>query len=545
MRYLPAIAVLCSPLAGAQTVQSLHTFTEPALAGDYGAVVHALSDVSGDGVSDIAVGSPSFNGNPGGVRIYSGQDGLLVHVVNPPGSGQGFGFSIAELGDVSGDGTTDFAIGGPGVEGVVPGVVHVHSGFGAVLYAVAAPFAGEFGYALAGVGDVNGDTIPDLAIGARVFGVGGGLGSGLVRVVSGVNGSTIYNVPGSTGEQFGSAITGLADVNGDGVPDWAASSPGISTVRVHSGSDGGLIQEFVGTPFTMFGKSIDGAGDIDGDGIEDVLIGAPAESAGPFANRGVARVYSTATGLEIRFFAGGFTNDWLGWSVAGGEDFDFDGVPDIVTGVPMFGSSAFIANGHVNVYSGADSSPLYNFSGTFQSGAAYGTSVDTLGDTNCNGHAEHIAGMPGLAMAEHVEVPLLGLTPLIGTNYCTSTANSSGFPSVISGAGSSCVSSNDLTLHAGPMAAFEPGLFYYGFGEVQLPFGNGFRCVGGSVFRLFPFGTADAGGELRYTVDMTNLPSGGGFGPGDEVKFQAWFRDPAGGGAGFDLSDGLSVVIQP
>jgi len=98
----------------------------------------------------------------------------------------------------------------------------------------------------------------------------------------------------------------------------------------------------------------------------------------------------------------------------------------------------------------------------------------------------------------------------------------------------------------GPVAAGEPGLFYYGPDELGLPFGNGFRCVDGApgrVFRVFPFVIADAAGSLKADLDLAALP--GAITPGSTWRFQARFRDPAGGGQGFDLSDGVSIDFTP
>jgi len=133
------------------------------------------------------------------------------------------------------------------------------------------------------------------------------------------------------------------------------------------------------------------------------------------------------------------------------------------------------------------------------------------------------------------------------SSYCTSAANSSGMPSVISALGSASVAANDLALRAGPMASGEPGIYYYGPSQIQAPFGNGFRCVGGStglVVRIFPFVAADASGFMSTSLDNTG-PAHGQVAPGASLNFQAWFRDPAGGGAGFNLSDGLWVTFVP
>ena len=131
----------------------------------------------------------------------------------------------------------------------------------------------------------------------------------------------------------------------------------------------------------------------------------------------------------------------------------------------------------------------------------------------------------------------------VGTNYCMSSANSSGSASVISATGSASVAANDLTLMAGPMADMEPGIFYFGPNQIGAPFGNGTRCVGGAVVRLYP-PMPSVGGVLTRTVDLASAPASV-ITPMSTWNFQAWFRDPAGGGLGFDLSDGLQIDFVP
>ena len=131
----------------------------------------------------------------------------------------------------------------------------------------------------------------------------------------------------------------------------------------------------------------------------------------------------------------------------------------------------------------------------------------------------------------------------IGVNYCVSTPNSTGSAAEITATGSASVSTNDFHLSAGPTPN-QPGLFFYGPNEVQLPFGNGFRCVGGELVRL-PVISA-VGGQFDYQYDLTAPPSAPGqILAGSTWKFQLWFRDPAAGGAFFDTSDGFSVDFQP
>ncbi len=125
----------------------------------------------------------------------------------------------------------------------------------------------------------------------------------------------------------------------------------------------------------------------------------------------------------------------------------------------------------------------------------------------------------------------------VGTSYCTANANSSGQASSIGAIGSVTASDNSLTLSANNLPVGTPGLFFYGPNQVQLPFGEGIRCVGGSLQRLQPPSFAPASGVVSRAVDLANE----GITAGTTVNFQYWFRDLAGGPAGFNLSDGLSV----
>ncbi|MFT5154531.1 MAG: hypothetical protein ACI841_004539, partial [Planctomycetota bacterium] len=131
------------------------------------------------------------------------------------------------------------------------------------------------------------------------------------------------------------------------------------------------------------------------------------------------------------------------------------------------------------------------------------------------------------------------------TNYCISVPNS-GSPSgaTIGFSGSASVAANNLTLTASEMPAGQNGLFYFGPNEGSVVFGNGFRCISGTLTRL-PIVTTNGSGEASYALDLGNLPGAASIGAGDTVKFQFWFRDPAGGGPAFNLTDGLSATFCP
>jgi len=124
------------------------------------------------------------------------------------------------------------------------------------------------------------------------------------------------------------------------------------------------------------------------------------------------------------------------------------------------------------------------------------------------------------------------------TSYCFAFPNSTGGAALMGFSGSCNSSSGTLVLEATsvPDTLY---LFYFGPNQAEAPFGNGFRCVSGPLTRLGPPRPASGGVATRAMI-----PGDYGFTPGDAANFQCWFRDPAGGGPGFNLSDGLHVVFD-
>lgn len=121
--------------------------------------------------------------------------------------------------------------------------------------------------------------------------------------------------------------------------------------------------------------------------------------------------------------------------------------------------------------------------------------------------------------------------------YCLSAPNSTGFGASITAIGSASLSQNNLSLLTVTCPANVTGLYIYGTAQTQVPLGNGFRCIGGSIVRM-PVLQTDAFGDAVQTVLPGSIP---GLAPGVTRYFQFWYRDPQGGGAGFNLSDGLCV----
>lgn len=136
------------------------------------------------------------------------------------------------------------------------------------------------------------------------------------------------------------------------------------------------------------------------------------------------------------------------------------------------------------------------------------------------------------------------IVPDQGAHYCLATPNSTGSGAAIAAVGPTSVALNGLELVATPVPD-EPGVFFYGPAQSMLPFGDGFRCVDGAVARL-PLSQAE-GGALSQRLDVTQSPNGSGSAitAGSSWNFQAWFHDPAAGGAGFNLSDAIEVLFEP
>ena len=137
------------------------------------------------------------------------------------------------------------------------------------------------------------------------------------------------------------------------------------------------------------------------------------------------------------------------------------------------------------------------------------------------------------------------------TRYCVGAWNSAGFGARIGALGSTSVAANDLvlTVEGGPPG--KVGVFFFGPQATQVPLGDGQLCVAGGavgIRRLAPPVLLDALGSATRALDLTSLPQApdpGAITPGSSWRFQFWYRDPAWGTTGSNLSDGLLGVFCP
>lgn len=126
------------------------------------------------------------------------------------------------------------------------------------------------------------------------------------------------------------------------------------------------------------------------------------------------------------------------------------------------------------------------------------------------------------------------------TNFCVGAPNSVGPGAVMGFVGSAHLYAHDMLLTSSGLPPNAVGLFFHGTQAIQVPFANGFRCVGGTVSRI-GIVVGNAAGVASVVFDT----AGAQLGAGDVRLFQHWYRNPAAGGAGSNLSDGLRIVFCP
>jgi serine/threonine-protein kinase len=263
------------------------------------------------------------------------------------------GFLVAGIGDWNADGVPDLAAAAPGAD-QARGVVHIHRGGASWNAQPDWILAGEepddaFGRALSGVGDLNGDGHPDLAV-AAVTNDRGGADAGSVYLFWGGPGADakpdLVLAGRRPGQAFGSTVAPAGDLNGDGAGDllvgaaWddqAGRQAGRAYVYFGGpGMDGEPDAElFLGTEGAQFGEGR-GIGDFNGDGHDDFAISArnapaPGPRAGAVHVYFGGRVLDTSPDLVMR----GEGDDQFFGALGAGGDVNGDGHPDLVAGAMM------------------------------------------------------------------------------------------------------------------------------------------------------------------------------------------------------------------
>ena len=359
--------------------------------------VAAAGDIDGDGVPDAVAGSQdivSFAAGPGAAWVFllnaDGTTKSAIELSNgtngiPAGSfaaQDNFGSSVSSAGDVDGDGVPDLLVGAQEQSGAKPGAVWVIllNSNGTAKASIEMKNgtngipAGSFvandaiGAAVASIGDVDGNGVPDMITGA-IGNDDGGSAAGAVWVIllnsNGTAKSAVELADNKNGmssalqfaDFFGDSVAAAGDINGDGIPDLFAGARlnddgnsdagGVwvilletngtakSAIELANGLNGIPPGSFAGG--TRLGRSVVGPGDVDGDGVPDLVAGVLDSN-----NEAIWVILLNSNGtaksaVELRDGQNGMPDsleisDGFGEMVAAAGDIDQDGVPDLLAG---------------------------------------------------------------------------------------------------------------------------------------------------------------------------------------------------------------------
>ena len=369
-----------------------------------GRSVSAAGDINGDGIDDLIIGAflADPNGNASG-RSY---------VVFGSDAGFSSSFDLSTL-----DGSNGFVLDGEAEED-------------------------RSGWSVSAAGDINGDSIDDLIIGA-IFASPNGKTSGRSYVVFGsdsefpspfdlatLNGSNGFALNGEApGDEAGTSVSAAGDINGDGLDDLIIGA----SLADPNGDDSGRSYVVFGStiafpnPFELStldgsngfalngeaaydyaGASVSAAGDINGDGIDDLIIGAFfADPNGNNSGRsyvvfgsdgGFSSSFDLSTLNGVNGFAlnGESANDRSGESVAAAGDINDDGIDDLIIGASR-ANKAYVVFGSQSAFpSSLELSMLDGSNGVVFEGEEaldrFGISVSGAGDINDDGIDDLIIG---------------------------------------------------------------------------------------------------------------------------------------------------------
>ena len=313
----------------------------------FGFSVANIGDLDGDGVNDIAAGGiePTLGGAPAAGEIYimfMNTDGTPKSTVEidkttangPSGAGGHFGSDIANIGDLNGDGVNDLAVGNYGdtgggsahiifmnTDGTPKSSVEINS---STTNGPTIDDEDRFGRSVENIGDLNGDGVNDLAVGAEYDDMdengnaSGGDNRGAIHIMFmntdgtpkstvEINSSTANGPTIGDDDLFGASLANIGDLNGDGVNDIASGTQfddegGSNRGAVHimfMNADGSVDSTVEINSSTTNGPTIDdddrlgsslaNIGDSNGDGINDLAVGAHNDDEGG-SNRGAIHI---------------------------------------------------------------------------------------------------------------------------------------------------------------------------------------------------------------------------------------------------------------
>lgn len=451
-----------------------------------GTSISSAGDINGDGYDDLIVGTPWYDAadaelpwsNSGRTYVvYGGPAGGAVQLSDiAAGGSQGFvirnsvvgemaGWAVSGAGDVNGDGLVDLIVSAPDAR--LPMALQV--GYTYVLYGrtgnapidlsnvsasgttdgfvIRGSLHGEqSGMSLSGAGDVNGDGLADIIVGApsnnasgsksgRAYVVYGKSGNApvdlsMLSATAGAMGFEIGGIPEyNDNNKLGYSVSGAGDINGDGYDDVVvgvvngdvnavdagrsyvvfggparSGGPDLAAIAAGASTAGFVINGQAASDHT--GWSVSSAGDVNGDGLADLIIGArDASPAGrQFAGRAYV-VFGKTDGAVVDLAAlsnpantlgfaidGALARDRAGMAVSAAGDINGDGLADVLVGSSEASAGGPYARGvtHV-VYGKADGAPV-DLLGLQSGASSAGFLIIGAGQFNRSGIAVSAAG---------------------------------------------------------------------------------------------------------------------------------------------------------
>ena len=365
----------------------------------YGDGIAAAGDVNLDGVDDYMIGareSTFFSSaiTPGSITMYSGASGEELYEIEGTSHNSAFGTVMCTIGDINGDGASDFVAGDPMYSVgsfTFEGAFWVYSGLdGSVLFWETGLPSSFFGNSIAALGDLTGDGLPEFAVGAPNEN-----GGGVVHLISTAKQAEIGSLDSpDPNANFGVSLCSIGDLDGDSRRDLVvganrydnSNANDVGAVYLVSTRSGNILHVYEGwDSLNDFGKTVESIGDLDGDGLDDLVVCAPRGRQGTSLAVGIVDVYSTGSSHQqiYRLFGNG-PNETFGASVATFDDQDGDGVDDFLVGVPYRQTNG--TPGLALLFSGRTGLMMHRFGNGIHVG--FGHHVANLGDLDGDGFGD-------------------------------------------------------------------------------------------------------------------------------------------------------------